>query len=93
MYYLDVMESFEAYNHLIKNTPNLFLFHISVTLFKFVNFGLQVTSISEFHHNIESLGVLFKKGLLICYDIRMIDRCKNSNLIESVFFLLLVELA
>jgi hypothetical protein len=73
MDYFDVMKSLEAHYHLIKDTPYVFFFHVAIALFEVVNFGLEISSVSEFHYNIKSLCVLFKEGFFVSDDVRVID--------------------
>lgn len=87
----DTVKSVETDDHLVKNAPNIFLFHESVGLLEVIYLRLEITSISIFHDNAQSLGTLLKKSLFVCNDIRMIDGCQDSDLIQCVIFLFVIE--
>jgi hypothetical protein len=86
------MKSLKANDHLVKDTPYVFFFHIPIAFLEVVNFRLKITSICELHDNIKSLSIFFEECLFVRNNIRVIDRGKYSDFIQGILFLLESEI-
>jgi hypothetical protein len=93
VYNLDVVKSVESNNHLVQYAPYLFFLHEPVRFLEVVDLGLKVAAISVLHHDAESLRAFLKECLLVCDDVGMVDGCQDSDLIQSIVFLLIIQFA
>ena len=54
---------------------------------------MKVTAISVVHHDAESLRALLEEYLLVSLDVGMVDVSQDSDLLQRIVFLLIIELA
>jgi hypothetical protein len=87
------MQRLQPDDHLIEYAPNLLLLHVLVPFFEVVNFGLQVAPVRELHHYAQCLCAFLKESLFVAYDIRVLNGCEDSHLVQGVLLLFLAELA
>jgi hypothetical protein len=68
-----LVKSLQSQDHLIKNRPDILLLGELGSFLCVVYLCLEVAIVAVFHYNAETLGGLFKKGLFIGSDVRVVD--------------------
>ncbi len=66
------MQSVETFNHLVKNMPNLRLFHLGACSFEIGDFGLVIAAIRKLHNYAQTAICLLEKRLFIASHIGML---------------------
>ena len=51
-----------------------------------------VSSVRVLHHNTQTVRRVFEKGFFVADDVRVVDACQDSYLVQSVFFLSATQL-
>jgi len=51
------------------------------------NFLVEVATVGVFHYDAKSRRLFFEEALLVRNNIWVLDRCQNSNFVQSVFLL------
>ena len=85
----EIMESFQASHDLDEVVPDLFLSKLGSLLFVFLDSLEQIAVVGLLHDDAKAICGIFEEGLLVCDDIRVVNRSQNSNLVDSILFLLL----
>ena len=86
------MKGFQASYNLDEIVPDLFLCELGSLFFVFFNSLQQVTIVSLFHDDAKAVGGVFEESLLVCDDVWVVNGSQNSNLVDSILFLLFREL-
>ena len=81
------MESFETTDDLDEEMPDLFLSEGCVALLVIINQLEQVATIGVLHHEDQAVCLVLKECLFVPDDVRMVDTCEDSHLVESILFL------
>ena len=84
-----IVQSFKSSNDLNQIMPDLLLRKILLRLFPLRNQIQNISSIRILHNNTQSICWVFKKGIFITDDIRVLDTGEDANLIQSVLFLII----
>jgi hypothetical protein len=87
------MKSLETDDNLIENAPHIFFLHKLRVFLKLSDFGLEVSSVSEFHNNAECLGGLLVESLLVGYHVRMLNGCEDPHFVQCILLFFSLKLA
>ena len=89
---LFIMERFQAQHHLVENGPNVSFLGKARGLFSIVDFSLEITIVTIFHHDAEAIGMRLEESFFVSGDIWMLNRSQNSYFIQCIFFFFLRKL-
>ena len=87
-----IMKSFQTSYNLNEIVPDLLLSKLGSLFLVFFNSLKKITIVSLFHDDAKAVGGVFEESLLVCDDVRVVNGSQNSNLVDSILFLLFREL-
>jgi hypothetical protein len=65
--------------------PQLLFSEVCASFFVLINFLEEVTTVSAFHDNAQTVGSIFKETFLEANDIGVVNRSQNSDFIDCIF--------
>lgn len=86
-----IMKSFQTSYNLNEIVPDLFLSKLGSLFLVFLNSLKEITIVSLFHDDAKAVGGVFEESLLVCDDVWVVNGSQNSNLVDSILFLLFRE--
>jgi len=82
-----LMQSSEPLNYLNKYFPNLIFLDVLLLLLMIGYLLKQITSVWVFHYDAQTTTWFINKWFIIWTDVLMLNTGKNSNFVQSIFFL------
>ena len=91
MHDVDRVEGLESTHDLDEQVPDLRLWKHSFVCLMLHDLLVQITIVRIFHHNAKRIVVFVYENLFVGDDIGVVDTCKNSDFIDSIWSFFLAE--